>query len=101
MRHITHFGYSCNQNILKKRVEEIDLVNRETQSDINQYKVELANAQSGKQPVQCTSWGIQKREINNLTYLMKKERRKKERRKKEEKKNRREIKERRKGWKRG
>ena len=28
--------HSCNQNILKKRVQVIDLVNRETQSDINQ-----------------------------------------------------------------
>ena len=42
--------HSHNQSILKKkkRVLEIDMVNKKTKSDTNQFKAELANGQSGK-----------------------------------------------------
>ena len=41
--------HSHNQSILKKkRVLEIDMVNKKAKSDTNQFKAELANGQSGK-----------------------------------------------------
>ena len=48
MGHIHALPHSYNQNILKKRVQEIDSVNKGNQSDIDQLKAELANAQYGK-----------------------------------------------------
>ena len=44
----THFHtYSYNQSVLKIRVQEIDLVSKRKESDINQLKAELDNVQSG------------------------------------------------------
>ena len=42
-----HITFFYNQNVLKIRVQEIDLVSKKNQSDINQLKEELDNVQSG------------------------------------------------------
>ena len=44
----THFHtYSYNQSVLKIRVQEMDLVSKRNESDINQLKAKLDNVQSG------------------------------------------------------
>ena len=73
-----------SQSILKKReYRRLTSWAKETKSDISQLKVELTNTQSRKlEPEQSANWGMQQREYNNLTYIVKRERVKEKKRRK-------------------